>query len=142
MTMGNATPSRRVVVGYDGSPGSDAALERAADAAGDDGVVFVVHAYPRPRGWFRAPGDHSVLQEAEARMSALWDDADGPLTRVAWEPEIVAGDPAEAIAAVAAGRLADEIVVGSGSVAQDLIRSAGVPVTVVRPGVTPLADAA
>ena len=45
---------RRVVVGYDGSPASGAALERAVDAAGDDGIVFVVHAYPRPREIGRA----------------------------------------------------------------------------------------
>jgi nucleotide-binding universal stress UspA family protein len=43
-----ATPPRRVVVGYDGSAGSRAALERAVDAAGDAGFVFVVHAYSPP----------------------------------------------------------------------------------------------
>jgi nucleotide-binding universal stress UspA family protein len=47
-----ATPPRRVVVGYDGSAGSRATLERAVDAAGDAGFVFVVHAYAPPRdGW-------------------------------------------------------------------------------------------
>jgi nucleotide-binding universal stress UspA family protein len=156
MTMGGATGSRRVVVGYDGSPDSDAALQRAADAAGDDGVVFVVHAYPRPRGWFGAPDDEdrlaAVLEAAEARMRALCDDAGGPLSRVAWEREIVPGDPAGAIAAVAAARQADEIVVGSrrfgparallGSVAHDLIRIAGVPVTVIPHGAAPRAGAA
>ena len=85
-------------------------------------------------------------------MRALCDDAGGPLARVAWEPEIVAGDPAEAIAAVAAARQADEVVVGSrrfgrgrallGSVAHDLIRIAGVPVTVIPRGAAARADAA
>jgi nucleotide-binding universal stress UspA family protein len=92
-----------------------------------------------------------VLEEAESNIRALCNET-GPLDRVAWEPEIIAGDPAEAIAAVAAARHADEIVVGSrrfglarallGSVAQDLIRTARVPVTVIPRGVAPRADAA
>ena len=67
----------------------------------------------------------------------LWDETEGPLARVAWEPEIIGGDPAKAIADVAAARHADEIVVGSrrfgltralhGGVAGSLIRTAGVP---------------
>jgi nucleotide-binding universal stress UspA family protein len=155
MTMLLSFPGPRVVVGYDGSPGSRAALDRAADVAGDDGVVFLVHVYPRPRGWFGAPRDQerldASLEEAESKIRALCDGG-GPLDRVAWEPEIVAGDPAEAIAAVAAARQADEIVVGSrrfgparallGSVAHDLIRIAAVPVTVIPRGVAPRADAA
>jgi nucleotide-binding universal stress UspA family protein len=121
---------RRVVVGYDGLPASRAALERAVEAAGEDGVVFVVHAYARPH-----------LDDAEAKIRVLWEETGGPLDRVAWEPEIIGGDPAQAIAAVAAARHADEIVVGSrsfglthglrGSVANDLIRHADLPVTVI-----------
>lgn len=155
MTMLPSFPGPRVVVGYDGSPGSRAALARAADVAGDDGVVFVVHAYPRPRGWLGSPLEQerldASLDEAESTIRALCDGA-GPLARVAWEPEIIAGDPAEAIAAVAAARQADEIVVGSrrsgltralhGSVARDLIRNAGVPVTVIPRGAAARADAA
>jgi nucleotide-binding universal stress UspA family protein len=147
---------RRVVVGYDGSPASGAALERAVDAAGDDGVVFVVYAYQRPRGWFGAAHDQarldSVLAGAAAKLHALCGQTGGPLDRVAWEPEIIAGDPAQAIAAVAAARHAHEIVVGSrrfgltrallGSVAQDLIRIADVPVTVIPRGAAQRADAA
>jgi nucleotide-binding universal stress UspA family protein len=147
---------RRVVVGYDGSPASGAALERAVDAAGDDGVVFVVYAYQRPRGWFGAAHDQarldSVLADAASKLQALCGQTGGPLDRVAWEPEVIAGDPAQAIAAVAAARHAHEIVVGSrrfgltrallGSVAQDLIRIADVPVTVIPRGAAQRADAA
>jgi nucleotide-binding universal stress UspA family protein len=121
---------RRVVVGYDGSPASRAALERAVEAAGEDGVVFVVHAYDKDR-----------LDDAETTIRALWEETGGPLDRVAWEPEIIGGDPAQAIAAVADARQADEIVVGGrsfglthglrGSVANDLIRHADVPITVI-----------
>ena len=156
MTMGRASSGRRVVVGYDGSPASSAALERAVDAAGDDGVVFVVYAYQRPRGWFGAAHDQarldSVLADAASKLQALCGQTGGPLDRVAWEPEVIAGDPAQAIAAVAAARHAHEIVVGSrrfgltrallGSVAQDLIRIADVPVTVIPRGAAQRADAA
>jgi nucleotide-binding universal stress UspA family protein len=156
MTPVPATSGRRVIVGYDGSPGSRAALERAVDAAGGDGVVFVVHAYPRPRSWLGAPNYQerldAVLADAEATIRDLCEESGGPLDRVAWEPEIIGGDPAEAIAAVAAARHADEIVVGSrrfgvarallGSVAQDLIRIAEVPITVIPRGVAPRTEAA
>jgi nucleotide-binding universal stress UspA family protein len=150
-----ATSGRRVVVGYDGAPASRAALERAVDVAGDDGVVFVVHAYARPHSWLGAPNYQerldAVLEDAGSTIRALCDETGGPLDRVAWEPEIIGGDPAKAIAAVAAARHADEIVVGSrryglarallGSVAQDLIRIAGVPVTVIPRGVEPRTQA-
>jgi nucleotide-binding universal stress UspA family protein len=136
-----ASISRRVVVGYDGLPGSSAALERAVEAAGTEGVVFVVHAHPRAGG-----------ADAEATVSALRGETGGPLDRVAWEPELIAGDPAEVIAAVAVARHADEIVVGTrrfglaralhGGVAEALIRTAGVTVTVVPRGVAPRAAAA
>jgi nucleotide-binding universal stress UspA family protein len=134
---------RRVVVGYDGRPGSSAVLERAVEAAGAEGVVFVVHAYPRL---------DAGLADAESTVSTLYGGTGGPLDRAAWEPEIIAGDPAEAIAAVAVARRADEIVVGTrrfglaralhGGVAEDLIRLAGVTVTVVPRGVAPRAEAA
>jgi Universal stress protein family len=119
MTIGRAISGRRGRRRHDGSPASSAALERAVDAAGDDGVVFVVHAYQRPRGEFGAAHDQARL---------------------------------DSVLAVAAARHAHEIVVGSrrfglarallGSVAQDLIRIADVPVTVIPRGVAPRADAA
>lgn len=153
--INSATPPRRVVVGYDGSAGSHAALERAADAAGDDGVVFVVHAYARPHSWLGHPNYQerldAVLHDAESTIRELREQTGGPLDRVAWEPEVIGGDPAKAIAGVATARHADEIVVGScsvglaralhGSVAHDLIRLADVPVTVITRG-TPAAEAA
>lgn len=153
-----ATPPRRIVVGYDGSPGSRAALERAADAAGDHGVVFVVHAHARPHSWLGHPNYQerldAVLDAAEAVIRNLQEEPGGPLDRVAWVPEVIGGDPAKAIAGVAAARHADEIVIGSrrfglarvlhGSVARDLIRLADVPVTVTPRGTAapPAAEAA
>ena len=152
--MNALTQPRRVVVGYDGSPGSRAALEHAVTAAGVDGTVYVVHAYPPPRSWLGHPNYQQqldvALDGAAATIADLCTEPGGPLDRVAWEPEIIGDDPASAIAAVAAARHADEIVVGSrrgsgliralqGSVGNDLLRLADVPVTMIP---APLADAA
>ena len=46
--MTTETRGRRIVVGYDGSPASRAALARAADRAGEDGRIYIVHAYSVP----------------------------------------------------------------------------------------------
>jgi nucleotide-binding universal stress UspA family protein len=152
--MTELTQPRRVVVGYDASPGSRAALEYAVAAAGVDGIVYVVHAYPRPHSWLGQPNYQQqldvALDRATATIADLCVESGGPLDRVAWEPEIIGDDPARAIAAVAAARNADEIVVGSrrgfgplralrGSVASDLIHLADAPVTVIPP---PVAQAA
>jgi nucleotide-binding universal stress UspA family protein len=153
-----ATPPRRVVVGYDGSAGSRAALERAVDAAGADGIVFVVHAYASPHSWLGEPNYQqrldARLDNAESTIREQREQTGGPLDRVAWVPEVIGGDPAKAIAGVAAARHADEIVIGSsrfglarvlhGSVARDLIRLADVPVTVIPRGTAapPAAEAA
>jgi nucleotide-binding universal stress UspA family protein len=144
------TQPRRVVVGYDGSPGSRAALEYAVAAAGVDGIVFVVHAYQPPRSWLGQPNYQRrldlALDNAAATIADLCGETGGPLDRVAWEPEIIGDDPAKAIAAVAATRHADEIVVGSrrgfgparalrGRIANELMRVADAPVTVIPPAV-------
>ena len=143
--MTSTPPPRSVVVGYDGSAGSRAALEHAAEAAGVNGRVFVVVAYPRPHGWLGQPNHQqrldAALDGAESIISDLREETGGPLGRVAWVSEVIGDDPARAIAAVAATRDADEIVVGSrahgpmhalrGSVANDLIRLVDIPVTVI-----------
>jgi len=71
-------PARRVVVGYDGSAGSHAALERAVD----DGVVFVVHAYALPHSWLGRPNYQerldAALDDADSTISELWERT-GPL---------------------------------------------------------------
>ena len=144
------TQPRRVVVGYDASPGSRAALEHAVATAGVDGTVYVVHAYPRRHSWLGQPNYQQQLDRALDRAAAtiadLCGEGGGPLDRVAWQPEIIGDDPAKAIAAVAAARHADEIVIGSrpgfgplralrGSVTNELIRLADAPVTVIPPPV-------
>jgi nucleotide-binding universal stress UspA family protein len=130
-----------IVVGYDGSPASRAALVRGAERAGADGKVYVVHAYTLPHDWIGTPDYQlfldAVLDRAQACVKPLEDDLQG----IDWEAEVIADRPAHAIAGVAAAREADEIVVGTrgfgrarallGSVAHELIHLAECPVTVI-----------
>jgi len=138
--------ARRIVVGYDGSPASRAAVASAAERAGDDGRVYVVHAYAQPHDWVGTPDYQrildSVLDRAQATITSLEGEADElGLDATTWESEVIADRPAHAIAGVAATRDADEIIVGTrgfgrarallGSVAHETIHLAGCPVTVI-----------
>ena len=136
-----------LVVGYDGSPQSRAAVDYAARRAGPDGRVFVVHAYAPPTDWLGGPNYQHVmndhLERANAVMDALVLD-DDPLLDTNFETETLAQHPADAIIEVAETRRADEIVVGSrghrgvrarllGSVSQEVLHRADVPVVVIPP---------
>ena len=137
--------SRRIVVGYDGSPASRAALARAAERSGEDGRVYVVHAYALPGDWLGSPNYQHLLDidlgRAQAMIDRLEADSGGDLAGVEWEAELIGDAPARAIADVATARQADEIIVGSrgfgrarallGSVAHELIHLADCPVTVI-----------
>lgn len=139
MTIDNR--SRRIVVGYDGSPASRSALARAAERAGDDGKVYVVHAYALPHDWIGTPDYQRlldvVLERAQATVKPLEED----LVGIDSEVEVIGDRPASAIAGVAAARDADEIIIGTrghgrarallGSVAHELIHLAECPVTVI-----------
>jgi nucleotide-binding universal stress UspA family protein len=133
-----------VVVGYDGSPASRAAVVHAVGRAGRSGCVYVVHSYRVPAdywgtGYYQEMLDH-VAREGHELMERLPHDIE-VLADVEWYPEIVGAIPAKAIADVAATRQADEIVVGSrgygrarallGSVSHELIHLAHCPVTVI-----------
>jgi nucleotide-binding universal stress UspA family protein len=134
-----------VVVGYDGSPASRAALARAADRAGADGKLYVVHAYAVPADWVAGPPYQELLDiqlnRARDLMGRLEQDAGADLEGVDWETEVIGDPPARAIAHVAATRDADEIVLGTrgfgrarallGSVAHEVIHLAECPVTVI-----------
>jgi nucleotide-binding universal stress UspA family protein len=135
---------RVVVVGYDGSPASRAAVLEAVRRTGAEGCLYVVHAYRVPAdcwgtGYYQVLLDE-VAQEGHKLMERLPDEIAG-LSDVEWHAEILAGHPAQAIANVAAARGADEIVVGSrgygrarallGSVSHELIHLARCPVTVI-----------
>lgn len=133
-----------VVVGYDGSPASRAAVVHAVERAGPSGCVYVVHAYRVPAdywgtGYYQELLDH-LAHEGRELMQQLPHEIE-VLANVEWHPEIVGTVPAKAIADVAATREADEIIVGSrgygrarallGSVSHELIHLAHCPVTVI-----------
>jgi nucleotide-binding universal stress UspA family protein len=133
-----------VVVGYDGSPASRAAVVQAVHRAGPSGCVYVVHAYRVPAdywgtGYYQEALDQ-VARQGRELMERLPHEIE-VLADVEWYPEIVGALPAKAIADIAATREADEIIVGSrgygrarallGSVSHELIHLAHCPVTVI-----------
>jgi nucleotide-binding universal stress UspA family protein len=143
--MASDSRSPCVVVGYDGSPASRAAIARAAHRAGEDGKVYIVHAYSLPTDWVAGPHYQELLDvpldRARDLMGRLEDECGADLQGVDWEAEVIGDPPARAIAHVAATRDADEIIVGTrgfgrarallGSVAHELIHLAQCPVTVI-----------
>ena len=73
--MTSDTRSPRIVVGYDGSAASRAAVARAADRAGADGQLYIVHAYSLPMDWLGIPNYQRLLDvelnRAEDLMARL-----------------------------------------------------------------------
>lgn len=136
---------RCIVVGYDGSPASHAALARAAERAGEDGRIYIVHAYSLPADYLGLPNYQQLLDaalgRARQRVESIESESGADLAGVAWETELIGDAAARAIAGVAAARHADEIIIGTrgfgrarallGSVAHELIHLADCPITVI-----------
>lgn len=135
-----------IVVGYDGSPTSRKAVDYAARQAGRKGKLFVVYAYGPPPDWLGFPNYQRVLQDHQELGRATLDAltmADDPLLETDFETEMLDEPPADAITRVAETRHADEIVIGSrglgrvrtalGSVSQEVLHRARVPVVVIPP---------
>jgi nucleotide-binding universal stress UspA family protein len=134
-----------IVVGYDGSEISRAAVTFAARRAGRHGRVYVVHAYDLPPDFLGAPNYDSLLVARQDHGRALLDAlplvGNDELLDVDYETELIGGPPAQAIADVARVRDADEIVVGArglgrvrallGSVSHELLHIADRPVVVI-----------
>lgn len=142
----------RYVVATDGSDESDDAVEYAAiQAAAFDATLEVVHVLTPEtefiNGELVLPGDdqsielgeHALDRARELAMEAA-EEHDGDVTV---ETELLAGRPAERIAAYADETGADAIFVGHrglsekheqvvGSVAKSVVGKANVPVTVIR----------
>jgi nucleotide-binding universal stress UspA family protein len=135
-----------IVVGYDGSATARAAVDHAARQAGSGGKLYLVHAYGPAADWLGFPNYQRVLDDHLARGEATMDAltlTDEPLLGTDYETELLDSPPAVAIMRVAEARGADEIVIGSrglgrvrsalGSVSQEVLRSARVPVVVIPP---------
>ena len=134
-----------IVVAYDGSAPSRAAVRYAAARAGVTGKVIVVHCFGLPSEWFGAAVAEPVAVEHSQRGQAVLDDlmmTDGSvLAEVDFEVELIGGEPAKTVNHLAEVNDADEIVLGTrgagrvasllGSVAQDVIRHADRPVVVI-----------
>ncbi|MGJ7439702.1 universal stress protein [Aquipuribacter sp. MA13-6] len=140
-----------VVVGYDGSPHADGAVEAAADQVGADGTVHVVTA-------FHPESTADVmrrLKELPEEYRYVWDPHTAEKERqhaalarlrergVGYAAHVVAADAATAILDVARREQADLVVVGSrglggflglllGSVSVKVASHAPCPVVVVR----------
>jgi nucleotide-binding universal stress UspA family protein len=131
------------VVGWDGSPAADRALEYALDRLGP-GSLCIVDAWA-PTSVLRGSEAYPVLAAASlARAEGLVDELPERHRRlgdVAWSARLVDGPPVHALLAAARDVQADEIVVGSrghgrirsalGSTAHGLLQHAPCPVTVV-----------
>lgn len=136
--------SSKIVVGVDGSEGSDRALAAATDVAKRDGAAIVLcHVVER----IAAKGDmaplHADEPEVKARIESQAEELRGEgIDAEARFEAIVLGGPARSIADVAEETGADLIVVGTrghsalagvvlGSVTQKLLHLADCPVLCV-----------
>ncbi len=149
MAADQSNAEKRVVVGFDGSELSHAAVAAAREQAGNDGKIVVVHAYGLPPdflGWAEYDGLLAKRQShARAALDELVRDRADTLG-ADHEIELIGGSPAQALLDVARARHADVIVVGSrglgrvkgamGSVSQRLLQLADVPVLVIPSGDT------
>ena len=114
-------------------------------SVGEDGRIYIVHAYSVPADYVGAPHYQQLLDaaldRAHERVDRIEHESSADLAGVEWETEIIGDAPARAIAAVARARHADEIIVGTrgfgraralfGSVAHELIHLADCPITVI-----------
>jgi nucleotide-binding universal stress UspA family protein len=137
-----------IVVGYDGSPASGVALDRAVERVGSTGRLYVVIAWRPPTRSVTGQGLYqSKMGQARADVEAVVEaarKAHPALNNVAWEPKLIARPAPQAIADVATTRAADEIILGTrgfgrvrallGSVAHEVIHLASCPVTVIPQG--------
>jgi nucleotide-binding universal stress UspA family protein len=135
---------KTIVVGFDGSPAAERALERSAALVGAGGRVVIVTASVSmpPAGVIDEPIlDSPTPEEGEA----LLESAASTLRLRGIEPVLVAADtgPAEALVQAARTEEAELLVVGStgsgyvtraivGSTAENVVRQAPCDVLVVR----------
>ena len=140
-----------VLVPVDGSPQSDAALDHALEQFPDAGIVALTAVDPVAAGYSAAPGPDAGgypgewIEQANDRADRILDDAVEHAADQGREVDTVrvTDRPARAIVDYADEEGVDHIVLGShgrtgvtrvllGSVAENVVRRAPCPVTVVR----------
>lgn len=102
------------VVGYDGSPGSMAALAEAADRCRSGGRVIVVGGlatgpWQRPAG--NAPAAYG--RAVTSLIAAVWS-AFGGFDRASYELRVVTGDPSKAVGDIVRRHRGAELICGQG----------------------------
>ena len=136
------TETRRIVVGYDGSPVSQAAVGYAAERVGEGGELIIAHSYSPPPEWQGTVyWDRSVEFHEEYGRSLFEELPEDLLAGANVKHELMEGPPARSLAELAETRDAEEVVVGSrgfgpfratlGSVSHALLHEARRPVVVV-----------
>jgi nucleotide-binding universal stress UspA family protein len=146
LARGPTTPESpsTIVVGYDGSNESRAALTVAAAHAGDGGTVVAVFATEPASDWLDTPYYDRAVKSRQERAQRIFGELSNiDLGNVTIEAELADGPVADALADAARYHDAREIVVGSrglrgiraalGSVSQRVPRMADRPVVVVPP---------
>jgi nucleotide-binding universal stress UspA family protein len=134
-----------IIVGYDGSPASKRALQVAAERAGPHGTVVPIHVTLPASEWLGASSYDPIVERTHLAAQLVLADIDEiDLGDATVEPELIEGDPAEALLRVARSRDAREIVVGSrgrgrfrsllGSTSHALLEQADRPVVIVPRG--------
>ena len=103
-----------VIVGYDGSEASRAALTYAMLRSSDGGRVVAVHAYEPAPDWLGSSNYDQALGAHEAHGRQILESlsAERELD-IEFETSLVKGPPARAIVEAAGAHDADEIVIGS-----------------------------
>jgi nucleotide-binding universal stress UspA family protein len=152
--MATEDPGRTLLVGYDGSPFSVAALRWAGRQAGSRGRVIAALATESAPSQLEARWQEVLRRDDQAAAQQLFEgiDAGAFPAGCTWEAEVVEGDStAEALVAAARRHRADAIVVGShghgplqallGSVSHKLLEISPVAVVVLGPRAVPGADA-
>jgi nucleotide-binding universal stress UspA family protein len=136
---------RCIVVGYDGSEPSRAAVRFAVRAAGESGKVMVIHSVESAGDRFATGGPLSTvdgrLEHGRAVLNELVMEEADAFADSDIEVELSHSPPAKAIVEAARFEEADEIVIGTrgagrvgallGSVATDVLHRATVPVVVI-----------
>lgn len=134
-----------IVVGYDGSEASRAAVRLAAARAGATGRLVVVLSMGTPAEPWVVAGPEYLLENpveyGQAMLDALLMEEAEALGETDCELNVAHGDPARAIVEWADACDADEIAIGTrgagrvrsllGSVAQDVLHRADRPVLVI-----------
>jgi nucleotide-binding universal stress UspA family protein len=130
-----------LVIGYDGSAASRAAIDHALAWAGTEGHLVIVRSCQLPLDASTGdPGVEPSMAEGLRDLEGL-EETEPRLAFASWEREITPGPPADVLCHIAEARGADAIVLGTrgvgrfggllGSVAHDVLHRASCPVVAI-----------